>query len=499
MDTTQIYESAFAILAANQGTPRVERFDSDELQSGEYREDSWYNPQTGIGDSSESAETHFMRNRLLSLQELADTFYGDDLAYRVVSALPHEAMKRKPLVVNKRATLEQVQCVQERLDAMDFHTKVRDCAVFGRLFGDAGLWMATRNDQTAPFQKGEHVRFIKQLDRRVLIAGGYYTDPNEENLGRPNQYLVVPVGMTLNYRNLGTAVHETRIPMFHGLRLDPIQRAWNMGWNYSVLQRIYNTVRDMGETWAGISILLRELSIKVLKVKGLNAAQSTRPDLVRFRLKMARQNLSTLHMLAIDADSESFDRVESGTLTGAAAILEQVLLRVAAAAEMPVTRLYGRSPSGLSATGEADTRQWYDSVATYQQSELLPPMLDVLESVAGSMYPGVGGWGFEFPSLWQPTDGEKTANAKAVADLDAVYINAGVFSAEQIATLRGGPNGTMAPDYTSLDVSVQSALARMPPPRGEDAPGEGADPAEDGPGVPGAPPPVPAPPAVPGV
>lgn len=459
----------------------------------EYREDAWYNPQTGIGDANESAETRFLRNRLLTLDELSDLYYHDDLAYRVVSALPREAMKREPEVVCKNATPEQVQHVKDRLTAMDFYSKVTDAAVFGRLYGDAGLWMATAANQGEKFTRGEHVRFLKQLDRRVLIVGGYYTNPDEENLGSPASFLVVPVGMTMGYRNLGTVVHETRIPQFHGTRLDPVSKAWNMGWNHSVLQRIHATIRDMGETWAGISILLRELSIKVLRVKGLTAAQATRPDLVRFRLRMARQNLSTLHMLAIDSDSEDFSRVEAGTLTGAASILEQVLLRVAAAAEMPVTRLYGRSPSGLNATGDEETRQWYDTVATYQQKELLPPMLALLEGVTGSMYPGIEGWGFKFPSLWQPTETEKNANAKGVADIDAVYISNGVFSAEQIAVLRGGPNGSMTPEYTAVDVSVQAALARMPSPRGEDGPSGGLDPSGDGT------PPTPVPPVPPPV
>ena len=492
LTTDQLYAAAFDILAGEPEGGRVVRFDASE-----FREDSWWNPQTGIGDTSESAETSFAPNRLLTLQELANIFYGDDLAYRVVALLPQEAMKRKPILKHKRATPEQIERVSKRLDNMRFQTKVRDAATFGRLFGDCGLWMATGNDQTQPFQRGEPVRFIKQLDRRILLAAGYYVDPNNENLGTPSAYSVVPVGMTLNYRNLGTEVHETRIPMFSGLRLDPIQRAYNMGWNYSILQRIYNTIRDMGETWQGISILLRELSIKVLKVKGLQAANTTRPDLVRFRLRQARQNLSVLKMLAIDADLESFDRVESGTLTGAAQVLEQVLLRVSAAAEMPVTRLYGRSPSGLQATGDADERQWHDSVTTYQTNELLPSMLAIAEAVAAPMFPElVGGWEFEFPPLREPTAAELQAQATAVSTMDTAYVSAGVFTAEQIATLRGGPNGHMRPDYTSLDVSVQAALSRMPPPRdpggqegGEDNPDQ--QPPPPAPPAPGNPPPGP--------
>jgi len=483
--------AAFDILASRPGG-------AVEPSEGEFREDGWFNSNTGIGDPTEG-DAHYLKGPQLTLPELSAIYYGDDLAYRVVSKLPSEAMKRKPVVKNKKASKEQVTAVQTRLDALGYQEKIRDSAIFGRLFGDAGLWLATNADQTQPFRMGEPVRFLKQLDRRVLIAAGYYCDPNSELLGQPSAYSVVPVGMTLNYQALGSRVHATRVPMFHGMKLDPVERAYNMGWNYSILQRIYGAIKDMGETWGGISVLLRELSIKVLKVKGLKTANEVRPDLVRFRLKLARQTLSTLHMLAIDADAESFERVESGTLTGAAAILEQLLVRLSAAAEMPVTVLYGRSPSGLNATGESDLQLWYDSVATYQQNELLPPMMQLLNAVAAELCPGVSGWEWEFPPLKVPTEAENLAAIKAVSDLDIQLINAGIATPEQIAVLRFGPEGHWRPDYSSLDISVAKALASGPPSREPlDGPGDGGDPALD-PSKPPAPPPaLPAPSAASG-
>ena len=41
----------------------------------------------------------------------------------------------------------------------------------------------------------------------------------------------------------------------------------------------------------------------------------------------------------------------------------RTFLQVAAgAADIPVTRLLGQSPAGLSATGESDTRNYYDMI-----------------------------------------------------------------------------------------------------------------------------------------
>ena len=51
----------------------------------------------------------------------------------------------------------------------------------------------------------------------------------------------------------------------------------------------------------------------------------------------------------------------------------RTFLQVAAgAADIPVTRLLGQSPAGLSATGDSDTRNYYDMIAARQELDLRP-------------------------------------------------------------------------------------------------------------------------------
>ena len=53
------------------------------------------------------------------------------------------------------------------------------------------------------------------------------------------------------------------------------------------------------------------------------------------------------------------------------------MLDVAGAAEIPVTKLFGRSPAGMNATGESDMNNYYDSISQ-KQSTYLEPVLDKL-------------------------------------------------------------------------------------------------------------------------
>ena len=54
-----------------------------------------------------------------------------------------------------------------------------------------------------------------------------------------------------------------------------------------------------------------------------------------------------------------------------------VSMDMAGAAEIPATRLFGRSPQGLNATGEADMKNYYERVAQIQES-MFRPALDRL-------------------------------------------------------------------------------------------------------------------------
>jgi len=427
----------------------------------------WANQQTGLGMPGEQTQAEFLPIQPLHFQALANLFYGDPLAAAVVEKHPVAALAKAPKAINPNLNAEQIKRVNDALRRMEWVEKCEQAATFARLFGNAGVWVASTGEQSEARRTREIVQFLKVVDRRRMYVTDYYTDPRRENAGEPAGYAFVPMGHVVetSEHHFGTHVHATRIGMFRGIKTDAVQRAYNAGWDFSVLQRCINVVRDMGETWRGLSQLMKELSIKVLKVKNLAGQLLARPAQTEMRLLMARRSLSILKMLAIDPDTEEFGRVDATALTGAAALLELLLLQVSAASDVPVTELYGRSPTGLNASGAEESEAWRGKVAGYQNKQLRAPMVTIAAAVGESVIPGVGldGWDIEFPPLVEESRSQRTAARKAVADIDALYITNNVFSPEAIAVLRGGANGSWEADYSSVDVSTAAALARMPP------------------------------------
>ena len=78
----------------------------------------------------------------------------------------------------------------------------------------------------------------------------------------------------------------------------------------------------------------------------------------------------------------------------------RTFLQVAAgAADIPVTRLLGQSLAGLSATGDSDTRNYYDMIAARQELDLRPQLerLDALLLSAAGIDPGAVRFEFRPP------------------------------------------------------------------------------------------------------
>jgi hypothetical protein len=116
------------------------------------------------------------------------------------------------------------------------------------------------------------------------------------------------------------------------------------------------------------------------------------------------------------------------TFSGIADVYDKFMLDVSGAAEIPVTKLFGRSPAGMNATGESDLQNYYDMIEEKQES-VMRPILDKVMPVHA-----MSSWGFipddmdyKFNPV-QRTTQEKLANIvqqRTAAVLDAY--NAGLI------------------------------------------------------------------------
>ena len=123
-----------------------------------------------------------------------------------------------------------------------------------------------------------------------------------------------------------------------------------------MLQSLYDAVHAAALSLAGATSLLHEAVVDVVTVPNLseylNSAETTAQLSARFAYAAAMKSMNNLLLLG---DGESWSR-QSVDFAGIPEMARTFLQVAAGAADIPVTRLLGQSPAGLSATGKSDVR-----------------------------------------------------------------------------------------------------------------------------------------------
>jgi phage-related protein (TIGR01555 family) len=404
------------------------------------RLDSWANAITGLGgmrDKSRGARA--IGFHPLTLWELDALYHGDDLPAKIVDSLPEEAMRLgwETGAPELDKALGRWQAPQSFLDAW----------IWGRLYGRGAVLIGTTDRlgamdeplDVSQIREGDLV-FLYVLDGQDLTIADRFTDKGNRNFGDPRTYYVnatTGTGTDGAHLNLGRKVHASRLILFGGARTSERQRLRNQGRDYSVLQRAQDVLRDTDQSWRSIMNMIHDLSQAVLSIEGLiELVADGKSSVILDRLQIVEQARSIARAVVIDAKSEKFEHTGAANVTGVAPLMLMVFQRLAAAANMPVTRLIGMSPGGLNATGESDIRIWYAS-AEQAQRDVTPQAYRLSYIVAkseGIEWPGEIKW----PSLWTMTEKERADLEKAQADADAVRIQSQVLGPDEVALIRFG-------------------------------------------------------------
>lgn len=471
---------------------------AEEMSALKARFDSWANAMTGLATARDKTTyTLPSLGPILTPVTLEALYHDDDIAARIVSTLPDECFREGFTVVSKGAAkivndyLEQApgdfagarrtarksmsETLQERadelqadLDRLGTREKYRESMTWGRLYGLGAMLIGVDDGLPTwePIDWGNvrGVDYLTVLDKRDLTPWRWYADPQQPKFSDVAIYLMQPVGVYVGapYDIFNTSqillVHESRMIRFGGELTSKRLRLSNQGADYSVLQKAFRALQLTNDNWQSVAALLSDASQGVITIKGLINMIAQQPDVMQTRFQFMDMARSVFRSIVLDADGEKFERVSS-QLEGLAPILEQTWLRLASAARMPLTKLMGRSPAGLNATGESDTRGWYDDVRATQEQSAKPQLERLLRLLATAKgWDAPEDWSVVFAPLWQMTEKEKAEINFAQAQADQINIVNGVATATEIALSRFG-GGKLSLD-TKIDTqSRKRAMA----------------------------------------
>jgi phage-related protein (TIGR01555 family) len=355
---------------------------------------------------------------------------------------------------------------------LDILGAINQALKYERCFGGGAVLIGAddgEEDLTKPLRE-DQIRSIKHVTPYFggydgeMVAWRYYNDPRQPNYGKPEVYQLrnlgvpiarppapgethpqpyaVPQGPT---GPLIFYIHESRFIVFDG---EPVSRrvAVQMrGWGDSVFTRAGRILSQYDQSWSAIAILLQEFSIATLTVPDLTLALLS-PDpknqqAILKRAQMLAMTQSIAHTRLVDA-SEKFERV-TASIAGAPEALREFAMRLAAAANMPVSLLFGQVKGGLGDAGNTDLRFFYDRIAATFRQRVLPQLSRLYrllwlakDSPTGGVEPQK--WSVVPRALWQLTDVEKADLRLKTAEADKIAIETGQVTPEEVAATRYG-------------------------------------------------------------
>ena len=385
----------------------------------------------GLGDP--------MRDKRASAHYAA-SFLGD---YELISAYRSSWLSRKIVDIpakdsvrngrNWQAEQDQIELIEAEETRLGLWQKLQEVQEKARLFGGAAIYIGNGDsDPSEPLDYNRvsraGLRYLTVLSRREVIAGELDQDATSQTYGKPKHYEVTAGGAF-------TRIHPSRLAVFTGDAQPDIWTAAgpNYGWGDSVLQSVYDAVKNADGAAANISSLLFEANVDVFRIPGMMANMSdpeySRRLLDRFSLAAMAKGIN--RSLILDKEEE-YERKQVAFST-LPEIMSSFLQQVAGAADVPVTRLLGQSPAGMNATGISDMKNYHDKIHAMQRLSITPAIniLDecLIRSALGNRPPEVY---YTWAPLEQMSEKEKAEIGKLNADTAAIYANIGAFTPDEM-------------------------------------------------------------------
>ena len=384
----------------------------------------------GYGSQSPLEATDYPLTRMTGNYALLNSLYRSNWVVQNVVGLMVDDMLREWYSL-KSASPEQCKAIQSVERTTKLRDRISTGLKWGRLYGGAAglILIDGQEDLSQP------------LDMDAVLPGsfrGLYILDRWQGIS-PDAALtfeggeLVPASYNISDAAGHTAarVHHSRLVRFTGRELPDLERQAELYWGESEVEALYKDVVAHDNVSANMAALTFQANINTMEVKGLEQLLSlSSPD-------VQRRFWNTMQAQSVLRSNFGVQLVEQGnkmtntqyTFTGLQEVYESMCLNLCGASHYPMTKLFGRSPAGMNATGESDLKNYYDYVDTLRESKLRPILDKLLPVVARSA--GIEALDFEisFPPLWTPTASETASIAKQKTEVIVSTFQAGLLDA----------------------------------------------------------------------
>lgn len=407
------------------------------------REDGYTNVLNKYGTKQDNSEAYaYEREPIVPDMQLTTLYEGNGLFSKIIDTPAEEALKHGfDLGLNND---ELVNFTEEALDELEWEEKAITAIKWARLYGGAiivmliddgkGLeepvdWENIRSiDELRVFE-----RAVVQPDYTSLYMQDYGTNGKQNRtsrFGEPEFYYV-------NSMFGSFKVHESRCLVFkNGTLPEQISNTTYQLWGMPEYIRIKRALRETTTAHTDAVKLLERSVQAIYSMKNLSQLLATDDGegQVLKRLEVIDMARGLLNSIAIDAEGENYD-FKTFQFSGVKDVIESTCNMLSALTNIPQTLLFGRSPSGMDATGISDLENYYNFVERIQKLMLkrnFRYLMDIIfrAGVASGEIDEEPSYKLSFNPLWSLSETEqatveqtRAATALTKAQTAQIYVD----------------------------------------------------------------------------
>ena len=389
-------------------------FISDGVQNAR---DSYVNvpARLGMAENNLLAASGYTISRMTDNMALMTALYRNDwIANRIIDT-PAEDMVKNWYTLDTVADPKYLDSYRREERRANIRAKILAGLKWSRLYGGAAGLMMIRGQEemleqpldAAMIMPGDF-RGILVLDRwnGVTPSTQLVADPSDDEFGLPEYY---DFSLGGGYAQSVVRVHHSRVLPFYGRELPYIERVANNWWGASELEHVYEELTKRNAASANIAQLIFPAKLRILKMQDfgqLLTATSPQQQRELYQVLSAQAQLMNSMGVQVMDSTDSFESLQY-TFSGVADVYELFMMDIAGASEIPATKLFGRAPQGMNATGESDLRNYYDSIQQKLEAVLRPVLNKLVPVLCMSAWGAVpDDLDFTFDSIRNPSDQE---------------------------------------------------------------------------------------------
>jgi phage-related protein (TIGR01555 family) len=400
--------------------------------------------------------------------QLALAAYMQSGMLRKVIAIPAEDRVRAWR--EWQATEVQIEKIEAEERRLGLQAKIEAAEVLRGIGGGALLLVTAGNhaSELKPETIAEGGLVAVNLLSRWQIQGvDWINDLADPLVGTPRMWRIS--SGTRGHQD----IHPSRVVCFRGKPV-PAGAAMNPEdafWGDSQLLRVFREVERADQTQEWFAALVKKAKLTRIGMPNLDEMDDAT---LGKRMEVVALGENSLNAVFFRSPSGADDPGETITdyqitWAGIPAVMDAFDQRVAAVADIPFTRLQGRSPAGMNATGDHDTDNWNKMVESGQTLQLRP-CLDQIDPIlirsAGIIDPDgkegaegkkVGAVTWKFAPLDTPTAKEETDRFKIWTEAMEKVGNSGTIP--DIAYSKAYQNGLIENEWAP---GLEAALDEVP-------------------------------------